>query len=179
MRRAPPPLRVTFPWPSSTTPVLVLRTLAVVSMVMVTGFGPQENVITPPAATASTTAWDVQLAGVPSPITWSGWAMLTGWPAAGTAAMPGPLLTGARDGGAGALVLARGTRAIRGDPTFCGPSATSWAGRAGDVAGRAVADPRGADAGVAAGPEAAQAVSVTAVNSVTVSAVAILVSRTM
>ena len=68
---------------------------------------------------------------------------------------------------------------IRGDPTFCGPSATSWAGRAGDVAGRAVADPRGADAGVAAGPEAAQAVSVTAVNSVTVSAVAILVSRTM
>jgi hypothetical protein len=38
-------------------------------MPIVTGFGPQENVITPPDATASTTAWDVQLAGVPFPIT--------------------------------------------------------------------------------------------------------------
>src|ERR1700742_313535 len=118
MRREPPPLRVTFPWPSSTTSVLVLRTLAVAVMAMVTGLGPQENVITPPAATASTTAWDVQLAGVPSPITWSGWAMLTGWPAAGTAAMPVPLLTGADDGAAEVDgVLTRGTCAIRGDPT--------------------------------------------------------------
>jgi hypothetical protein len=59
-------------------------------MVIVTGSGPQENVITPPDATASTTACDVQLAGVPFPITWSGWVVLTGWPAAGTAAMPVP-----------------------------------------------------------------------------------------
>jgi hypothetical protein len=44
---------------------------------MVTGRGPQENVITPPAATARTTACDVQLAGVPWPITWSGCAVLT------------------------------------------------------------------------------------------------------
>jgi len=46
--------------------------LAVAVMVIVTGSGPQANVITPPAATAPTTAWDVQLAAVPSPITWSG-----------------------------------------------------------------------------------------------------------
>jgi hypothetical protein len=38
---------------------------------MVTGRGPHENVITPPAATARTTACEVQLAGVPWPITWS------------------------------------------------------------------------------------------------------------
>jgi hypothetical protein len=69
MRRAPFPLSVTFPCPSSTTSALVLRTLAVACMPIVTGFGPQENVIIPPAATASTTAWDVQLPGLPSPIT--------------------------------------------------------------------------------------------------------------
>ena len=33
--------------------------------------------ITPPAATAPATACEVQLAGVPWPITWSGWAVLT------------------------------------------------------------------------------------------------------
>jgi hypothetical protein len=36
---------------------------------MVTGLGPQEKVISPPAATAATTAWDVQLAAVPFPMT--------------------------------------------------------------------------------------------------------------
>src|SRR5580698_10171118 len=36
-------------------------------MVMVTGFGPQMNVMTPPRATALTTAADVQPAGVPVP----------------------------------------------------------------------------------------------------------------
>jgi hypothetical protein len=148
-------------------------------MVMVTGSGPQENVITPPAATASTTAWDVQLAAAPSPMTWSGSAMLTGWPAAGTAAMPVPLLAGACADAAGALVLGAGTWATVGDPTRCGPSAASWAGPADEVPGRAAADPLGPEARVAAGPEAAQAVSVAAVNSVMVSAVAVLVSRTM
>jgi hypothetical protein len=54
-----------------------LRTLAVALITMVTGRGPQENVITPPAATARTTACEVQLAGVPWPTTWSGWAVLT------------------------------------------------------------------------------------------------------
>jgi hypothetical protein len=36
---------------------------------IVTGLGPQENVITPPAATAATTAEDVHPAGLPSPMT--------------------------------------------------------------------------------------------------------------
>ncbi|MEZ5297282.1 MAG: hypothetical protein R2697_13680 [Ilumatobacteraceae bacterium] len=47
----------------------MLNTLAVACIVMVTGSGPQSKVITPPAATAFTTACDVQLAGVPVPIT--------------------------------------------------------------------------------------------------------------
>jgi hypothetical protein len=41
-------------------------------MVIVTGPGPQLKVMMPPAATAATTAADVQLAGEPSPITRSG-----------------------------------------------------------------------------------------------------------
>src|SRR5580692_6707545 len=77
IRRTPPPLSVTRPPPSRTTRALVLRTLAVAFITMVTGRGPQENVITPPAATARTTAREVQRAGVPWPITWSGWAVLT------------------------------------------------------------------------------------------------------
>ena len=67
MRRTPPPLSVTRPPPSRTTLALVLRTLAVAVITMVTGRGPQENAITPPAATARTTACDVQLPGVPWP----------------------------------------------------------------------------------------------------------------
>jgi hypothetical protein len=55
---------------------------------MVTGRGPHENVITPPAATARTTACEVQLAGVPWPITWPEWTALTAG-AAGLAACLG------------------------------------------------------------------------------------------
>jgi hypothetical protein len=55
---------------------------------MVTGLGPQSNVMMPPSATAVTTAADVQPAGVPSPITWSGSLVLTASPAAGTVAFP-------------------------------------------------------------------------------------------
>src|SRR5450432_1043023 len=72
IRRTPPPLRVTFPPPSRTTRALVFTTLAVAVIVMVTGAGPQENVMTPPAATALTTAREVQLAAVPSPTTRAG-----------------------------------------------------------------------------------------------------------
>jgi len=36
---------------------------------IVTGFGPQENRMTPPARTAATTALEVQLAAVPFPMT--------------------------------------------------------------------------------------------------------------
>src|SRR5882757_11297488 len=57
-------------------------------MVMVTGFGPQLNVMMPPRATALTTAAEVQLAGVPVPMTWSGWLVFTAAPARGTLAWP-------------------------------------------------------------------------------------------
>ncbi len=53
-------------------------------MVIVTGLGPQLKVMIPPLATARTTAWEVQLAAVPRPITRVGWAVLTARPAGGT-----------------------------------------------------------------------------------------------
>src|SRR5580658_8919801 len=84
IRRLPPPLSVTSPPPSSTIWWLVFTTLAVCRMVMVTGSGPQLNVMTPPCATALTTAREVQLAGVPVPMTWLGWLVLTARAAGGT-----------------------------------------------------------------------------------------------
>ena len=57
------------PPPSRTTDADVLTTLAVCSIAMVTGPGPQSKVISPPRATARTTARDVQDAGVPLPTT--------------------------------------------------------------------------------------------------------------
>jgi hypothetical protein len=57
-------------------------------MVMVTGAGPQSNVMMPPAATARTTAAEVQAAGVPEPMTWSGWRVSTALASAGTPAWP-------------------------------------------------------------------------------------------
>jgi hypothetical protein len=50
--------------------------------------GPQENLMTPPAATAETTALDVQLPGVPFPITLVACEVSTARAAAGTAAWP-------------------------------------------------------------------------------------------
>ena len=69
IRRLPPPLSVIRPRPSNTTRRRVLITLAVEVITMVTGLGPQLNVMMPPAATARTTAADVQPAGRPLPIT--------------------------------------------------------------------------------------------------------------
>jgi hypothetical protein len=81
----------------------------VASIVIVTGRGPQEKVITPPAATAATTACEVQLAGVPSPMTWSGWLVLTGRPAGGTYAWPAGLpAAGSRTGDGDGLGLGLG-----------------------------------------------------------------------
>jgi hypothetical protein len=60
--------------------------LAVLVIVIVTGAGPQENVMIPPAATAATTAADVQLAAVPWPTTLVGCDVSTGCAAAGTVA---------------------------------------------------------------------------------------------
>jgi hypothetical protein len=65
-------------------------TLAVVLMLIVTGFGPHENLMIPPARTAATTAGEVQLAAVPRPTIWLEWAVLTGRPAAGTGTEPTP-----------------------------------------------------------------------------------------
>jgi hypothetical protein len=67
--------------------------LAVALIVMVTGAGPQSNVMIPPAATALTTADDVQLEGVPLPTVRVGWLVSTARPAAGTVACP-PALPG-------------------------------------------------------------------------------------
>ncbi|MFV0450816.1 MAG: hypothetical protein ACK5LS_01015 [Propioniciclava sp.] len=46
-----------------------MTTFAVAFIVIVTGLGPQSKAITPPEATPATTASEVQLAGVPVPIT--------------------------------------------------------------------------------------------------------------
>src|SRR3954451_7446396 len=100
MRRRPPPLRVTLPPPSRTTRELALRTFAVAVSRMVTGSGPHENVITPPAATARTTAADVRLAAVPCPTTRVGWDVSTARPSGGTGAWPSGLPAWRRDGAA-------------------------------------------------------------------------------
>src|SRR6185437_5153770 len=84
IRRRPAPLSVTLPPPLSTTCWLVFLTLAVADMVIVTGLEPQLKVMTPPLATARTTAREVQLAAVPRPMTRVGWAVLTARPAGGT-----------------------------------------------------------------------------------------------
>jgi hypothetical protein len=58
--------------------------LAVPVIVIVTGLGPQLKVMMPPLATALTTAADVQLAGLPVPMTWLGPLVLAARPAGGT-----------------------------------------------------------------------------------------------
>jgi hypothetical protein len=71
-----------------------LNTFAVRSSVMTIGSGPQSNVITPPRATASTNAFEVQLPGVPSPITVSGLETSSSWASAGALQLPSPLPMG-------------------------------------------------------------------------------------
>jgi len=60
-------------------------TLAVASILIVTGLRPHENRMMPPERTAASTAADVQLAAVPSPITRVGCELSRGRPPAGTA----------------------------------------------------------------------------------------------
>src|SRR4051812_8097756 len=91
IRRLPPPLSVTRPPPSSTTGVVRLCTLAVADIVIVTGAGPQLKVMMPPAATAFTTAEEVQLAAVPLPIVRVGWLVSTARAALGIEACPAGL----------------------------------------------------------------------------------------
>ena len=86
---------MTLPPPSITIsgPVL-LTTLAVWVMGMVIGSGPQLKVMIPPSATAFTTAAEVQLAGVPVPITRVGLDVFTAWASTGTVAVPSGLPAG-------------------------------------------------------------------------------------
>src|ERR1700739_620264 len=83
MRILPPPLSVTLPPPSITVLRCVFTTFAVAVILIVTGFGPQLNVMMPPSATARTTAADVQWR-----ITWLGWDVFTARAADGTVAWP-------------------------------------------------------------------------------------------
>src|SRR5690242_15148242 len=72
-----------------------LRIFAVAVNTIVTGAGPQSNVMIPPAATAATTAAEVQPAGVPEPTTRVGWDVSAARASAGTVAWPSGLpLTG-------------------------------------------------------------------------------------
>ncbi|GAB2976885.1 hypothetical protein GCM10027184_28780 [Saccharothrix stipae] len=80
-------------------------------MVMVTGAGPQSKVITPPAATAATTACDVQLAGVPLPITRVGRVVSTAAASGGTGAPPPGLPAG---GGVNRVVVDVGAAVVVG-----------------------------------------------------------------
>src|SRR5260370_12578237 len=89
MRLVPPPLRVTLSPQSMTSfAPLSLKTFAVRVRTIVTGSGPQSNVMTPPLATAATNASPVQLAGVPVPITVAGDDTPSAWASGG--APPGP-----------------------------------------------------------------------------------------
>jgi hypothetical protein len=100
----------------------------VAAIVIVTGDGPHENVMMPPAATAATTAAEVQLAGVPRPTTRVGCEVSTAAASAGIAAAPFRLPYLGSAGGCGVAVAP-------------GPGVAEWA----DAGGGDV----GADAGVA------------------------------
>src|SRR5919199_2756041 len=91
MRRLPAPLSVTLPPPSRTTRELVFTTFAVAVIVMVTGLLPQLKRMTPPLATAATTALEVQLAAVPVPTVRLALRVSTARASAGTAALPAGL----------------------------------------------------------------------------------------
>jgi hypothetical protein len=89
MRVVPPPLSVTLLPPSMTSFVpLSLKTFAVEVRTIVTGSGPQSNVMIPPFATAATNASPVQPAGVPVPMTVVGDDTSSACPAGGTGAWP-------------------------------------------------------------------------------------------
>src|SRR5688572_7490417 len=95
MRCSPPPDSVTLPPPSITMSGPVsLNTFAVRSSVMVTGSGPQSNVMVPPPATAATNASDVQLSGVPVPTIVVGTDVSTAPASAGTSHVPSGLPAG-------------------------------------------------------------------------------------
>lgn len=65
-----------------------LKTIAVAYMSIVTGSGPQPNVLMPPSATASATAAEVHEAAVPLAMTRSGEDVSTAWASGGIGATP-------------------------------------------------------------------------------------------
>jgi hypothetical protein len=69
---------------------LVDGTFIVAVTGIVTGAQPQLNVMTPPFATAASSAANVQLPAVPSPTTVVGFETSAGWPPAGTPAVHAP-----------------------------------------------------------------------------------------
>jgi hypothetical protein len=93
----------------------------VAAIVIVSGSAPQLNVTTPPLATAATTAAEVQLAGVPLPMTVVGAATLLNWPPAGTEHEPAGLP-------AMGPVAGLGDGAGEGDGEGAGPGAGGVAG---------------------------------------------------
>jgi hypothetical protein len=125
-----------------------LTIFAVWVIAIVTGAGPQSNVITPPAATAATTAAEVQPAGEPEPTTRSGCEVSTPRESTGAAAPPGlavaavvrgaatsfPADGSGRDGGrdvvgagAGALLVTTGAGALSATGRAGEPQAASAA----------------------------------------------------
>jgi len=105
---------------------LPATTFAVAVIVIVTGVGPQLKVMIPPMATAWTTAAEVQLAGVPVPMTWLGRAVLTARPAGGTQASP----SGYPYRGSGPLAVAADIAASVRDRAVTDVAAGSAAGAA-------------------------------------------------
>ncbi|HST67502.1 MAG TPA: hypothetical protein VLM05_20195 [Mycobacteriales bacterium] len=75
-----------------------MTTFAVWVIAIVTGLGPQSNVTTPPAATAATTAAEVQPAGLPVPITRVGREVSTRAPPPGAGGPAGAGFAGAAFG---------------------------------------------------------------------------------
>src|SRR5437763_3046511 len=127
IRCRPPPDSVTRPPPSSTTSgPFALRTFAVADIDIVTGAGPHANVMMPPAATATTTATDVQLSGVPVPTTRVGWDVSTARASAGTVAAPAGLPGGAAVVGPG--TDGAGVTAAAADPLAAAAEAGPGAG---------------------------------------------------
>jgi hypothetical protein len=118
-----------------------LTIFAVWAIAIVAGAGPQSNVITPPAATAATTAAEVQPAADPEPTTRSGCEVSTPRDSIGAAGPPGvagavvvrgagtslPADGSGRAGGRGVVGAAVGALL-----TGAGAAARSATGRAGE-----------------------------------------------
>src|SRR6185312_6587059 len=154
IRRWLPPDSVTVPPPSRTVRGCALTIFAVWVIAIVTGARPQSNVITPPAATAATTAAEVQPAGEPDPTTRSGCEVSTPRVSTGAAAPPG-FAAGVVVRGAGASVPADGSGRAGGRDVVgagvaagvgallvtAGAGARSATGRAGDPQAASAATP--------------------------------------